>query len=302
MLSTLKLVAVGIVVGIANVIPGVSGGTIAVVFNIYDKLLAVITPNIRKIAAQWKFLLPLGAGVLAGILFFAKFISFLFARYPAPSGCFFLGLIAGSIPLVYRKARGQLKLPPVSSVLAAAVMFAVMLVMFFVKFSDTAGRVFAFSPQSALFLTAAGFLAAAAMIIPGISGSFLLLALGVYTTIIGAAGALVDAGFTILRGAEQLGAIFAAAKIPFLIIATVFLGIVAGLFCGAALVRFLLRRLPRQTYGAILGLVAGSLLVVFPGAGAFTGPAITGVSVLCAAAGAALAIFCDVLGKEKQTE
>ena len=85
-----KLVLKGIVLGIANVIPGVSGGTMAVVFNVYDKIIELITPDVRKILAAWKFWLPLAIGMAAGILAFSKIITELLSRFPIPTTYFFI--------------------------------------------------------------------------------------------------------------------------------------------------------------------------------------------------------------------
>ena len=105
MISAFRLFGIGIILGIANVIPGVSGGTMAVVFGVYDRLIAVITPQIKKILAAWKFWLPLGVGLVAGILLFARFFTWAFEHYPAPVRCFFTGIILGSLPLIFFKAR-----------------------------------------------------------------------------------------------------------------------------------------------------------------------------------------------------
>ncbi|MDR2468335.1 MAG: DUF368 domain-containing protein [Spirochaetaceae bacterium] len=266
MLASLKLFGIGIIMGIANVIPGVSGGTIAVVFNVYDRLLAVITPQIRKILAQWKFLLPLGFGIVVGVLFFAKLVSFLFINHPAPTRCFFIGIIVGSLPVIYRKlCPAPARFPRFSALACAVVTLGVMIVMVLVKPVEDAALTNTMTVPFFFFLMVAGILSAVAMIIPGISGSFLLLALGLYQTIIGAAGSLVDAAFAILRkhlNTEDIAGVLAP---PLMTLLPVVIGVVIGLFCGAALVRFLLCHIPRQTYGAIFGLVAGSIAVIAPG-------------------------------------
>jgi putative membrane protein len=266
MLNAVKLFGVGIIIGIANIIPGVSGGTLAVVFNVYDRLLAVITFRVKKILALWKFWLPLGAGAAAGILFFAKLVSYLFRYHPVPTRGFFIGIIAGSIPLIFRRACGKGgKLPPLSAVIAALLAFALMVVMLVVKPEGGGAAGVDMTPGFFVFLAAAGALAALAMIIPGISGSFLLLALGVYQKIIGAVASAFDAVLLYLNGGfSDFFAFFSALSPAVLVLAPVALGIIIGLLAGAALVRFLLKKVPRQTYGAILGLIAGSILVVFP--------------------------------------
>ena len=273
MKNALKLIGVGVILGVANVIPGVSGGTLAVVFNVYDRLIQVITLNIKKILAEWKFLLPLIAGMALGILLFSKLITFLFAHYPVQTNWFFIGIILGSIPMIYKRflysSPGEKKnIPPVSSIICIAVALAIMAVMTFMEVSDTGNAIqteFSLSLAARLFISLA--FAAIAMIIPGISGSFLMLVVGVYSTVIAAVADL---------------------NVPLLVPAA--LGAIAGLLGGAGLVRFLMSKVPSQTYGAILGLVLGSILVIFPGFG--SGMTLA-ASMLCAAGGFLLSFFAS---------
>ena len=250
MLESIKLFFVGIILGVANIIPGVSGGTLAVVFNIYDRIIGLISLNIKKIFSEWKFILPIGLGMVAGIIGFSKVITFLFENYPMQTNLFFVGIIAGSIPLVLRKINSSIqetqvkknKKPYTSTVVCFIIALAVMIIMAF--FKDISGSSVIYTELSVkLFFTLmiSGAVGAVAMIIPGISGSFLMLALGTYATII---GSLSDF------------------NIPLMIPTAI--GILLGLLCGAYLVRTLMEKVPAQTYGSILGLVVGSIFTVFP--------------------------------------
>ena len=100
-METIKLFAIGIILGVANVIPGVSGGTMAVVFGIYNRIIDLISFNIKKIISQWKFILPLGAGLVTGVLLFSKIITYLFNNFPIQTNWFFIGIILGSIPMLF---------------------------------------------------------------------------------------------------------------------------------------------------------------------------------------------------------
>ena len=250
MQEAIRLFFVGIILGVANIIPGVSGGTLAVVFNIYDRIIGLISLNIKKIFSEWKFILPIGLGMVSGIIGFSKVITFLFENYPMQTNLFFVGIIAGSIPLVLRKIKSSIqetqvkknKKPYVSTVISFLVALAIMIVMAF--FKDISGSSIIYTELSVkLFFTLmiSGAVGAVAMIIPGISGSFLMLALGTYATII---GSLSDF------------------NIPLMIPTAI--GILLGLLCGAYLVRTLMEKVPAQTYGSILGLVVGSIFTVFP--------------------------------------
>lgn len=250
MIGAIKLFFIGIILGVANVIPGVSGGTIAVVFNVYDRLIGVITIKIKKILSEWKFILPLGLGMVAGIIGFSKILTFLFEHYPMQTNLFFVGIIAGSIPLIYRKIKSSMKevseknkkVPFFTTVLCFVIFLGIMIIMTVFKDVSTSTVIYTELTGSLFFLLlVSGALGAIAMIIPGISGSFLLLAIGTYATVIGSVSDF---------------------NIPLMIPTAI--GILIGLLVGAYLVRTLMEKVPCQTYGAILGLIIGSIFTVFP--------------------------------------
>ena len=271
-MELIKLAGIGLVLGMITVIPGLSVGTMAVVLNVYDRLIGIITPNIKKILGAWKFWLPLVFGGAVGLVFFSKVVTVLYDKFPLPTVWFFIGVIAGSIPLVYGRVRcDNSPLPSLPSAICAVIALAVMVAM--AVFRQEEGSVLYTELTARLFgmLALGGLLAAIAMIIPGISGSFLLLIAGMYLTVL---KAVADLNVLLL--------------IPFAI------GAGAGLLIGAAFVRFLLARAPRETYGAVLGLVAGSVVVLFPGSFGSENEII--FSVLSLLAGFAVSFF---MGRRK---
>jgi len=242
-MEIIKLAGIGLILGMITVIPGLSVGTMAVVLNVYDRLIGIITPNIKKIFAAWKFWLPLVLGGVAGLIFFSKVVTILYENFEFPTVWFFIGVIAGSIPLVYSRVKQESSsLPSLPSAICAVIALAVMVVMRIFRPEEGTTVYTELTPELFGLLTLGGFLAAIAMIIPGISGAFLLLIAGMYRTV--------------LQSVSDL-------NIPLLV--PVIIGALAGLLIGAALVRFLLSKVPRETYGAVLGLVAGSVIVLFPG-------------------------------------
>jgi len=257
MMERIKLIGTGFILGITVIIPGLSTGTMAIVFNIYDRLIGVITPNIKKIIAAWKFWLPLVIGAAAGLIFFSRIITMLLTNYPVPTYWFFIGLIMGSLPLIYRKAQ-QLgsRLPSLPALICGIIALVLMTLMAVLNPSESVASYTVLTPSLFGTLLMGGAISAMAMIIPGLSGSFLLLVIGLYRTFVQAVSEL---------------------NIPILI--PIALGIIIGLFVGAAFVRFLLKKAPRETYGAVLGLVAGSVLVLFPGG--FGSSSIMLISTLC---------------------
>lgn len=289
-MKTIKLFAIGIILGVANVIPGVSGGTMAVVFGIYNRLIDLISLNVKKIFSQWKFILPLGAGLVTGVLLFSKIITFLFNKFPIQTNWFFIGIILGSIPMIFThwlNAKKEIPLPiqtpfpqqtlqllqipqtqltpskkiPISSIICCVISLAIMILMVIFKSEKPETQITpGFSLYNAIVMFVGLAIAAIAMIIPGISGSFIMLALGIYSTVIGAIDSFNI--YLLIPGA---------------------LGAIAGLLCGAKLVRILMSKIPSQTYGIIFGLILGSVFVIFPTAG--YSPLIVLTSIVCAAAG-----------------
>ena len=274
----IRLIVIGVILGVANVIPGVSGGTLAVVFNIYDRLISVITLNVKKILSEWKFILPLVAGMGLGIILFSKAITFLFENYPVQTNWFFIGIILGSIPMIVKRLMAAGKTSssetgkiPVSAIVCGVLALAVMAIMTYANVAESGAPIQTeLTPLLAVKLFIGLACATIAMIIPGISGSFLMLVVGIYSTVIAAISDL---------------------NIPLLIPAVI--GGVIGLLGGAKLVRVLMAKVPAQTYGAIMGLVLGSILVIFPGFGGF---ATVATSLLAAAVGFVVSFFA---GREK---
>ena len=238
-MQAIKHILYGAIIGVANVIPGVSGGTMAVVLGIYDQLVGAI--NLKGLKKNLGFLIPILIGAGAGILLFSKAVKFLYLNYPVPTNFAFIGLILGSIPMIYRRARQQKARPGgiVALLAALAVMVAIALAG---DHEFGSAMLTTLTVRNFFWLLAASAIAAFAMILPGISGSFVMLVLGTYASVITAISDL---------------------NIPLLI--PVAIGCAAGIYFGANLVKLLLDRFPQPTYFAILGLVVGSLTAVYPG-------------------------------------
>ncbi|WP_271392847.1 DUF368 domain-containing protein [Aequorivita sinensis] len=183
----LLITAKGLAMGAADVVPGVSGGTIAFISGIYEELITTIHNLDLGFFKIWKkegfskawkhynlsFLLALFSGVLISILSLAKLITWLLEFYPIAVWSFFFGLVIASI-LYVGKQISKWRLVVVLALIIATVL------SFLVTIAEPIG-----SPDSIWFLFLAGFIAIIAMILPGISGAFILLLMGAYTTVIG---------------------------------------------------------------------------------------------------------------------
>ena len=186
-LQYLLLTAKGLAMGAADVVPGVSGGTIAFISGIYEELIETIHKLDLRFFKLWRkegfitawtsynlgFLVALFGGVLISIASLAKLITWLLVAHPILIWAFFFGLILASI-LYVGKQIGRWN---IAAFLAIAVAAAI---AYFITLAEPVA-----SPGSTWFLFIAGFIAIIAMILPGISGSFILLLLGAYTTVLG---------------------------------------------------------------------------------------------------------------------
>ena len=178
-MDMVKFVIFGAIVGVANIIPGVSGGTMAVILKIYDRLIETL--SLKNVKKNLPFIIPLGIGAAVGIVLFSKAIEFLLGNYPMATNFTFMGLILGSIPMIFQRARGEkMEAKGMVSFLVALV---VMVVIALLKPAES-NAVLALTPLNLLILFGASAISTFAMILPGISGSFVMLVLGVYTTVL----------------------------------------------------------------------------------------------------------------------
>ncbi len=253
---------VGMAMGVANIIPGVSGGTIAVVFGIYEKLMHALgnfLTDKEKRREHITFLAVLFLGSLVAIIALAGLLKWAFNNYPLITVYFFMGLILGSIPVVL-KVHHDMK-PNISRVASflTGLVLVVLLALYQAQGSE-GGLITDFSGYTVsdyLYFVLAGLIAASAMIIPGVSGSFILILLGVYWTVLGALSGL----FPLIL--EQ--GIGGEAWPRLIILGSLFVGVVAGILGFSRIMDYLLKRFPAQTMYAILGLIIGSLYQIYPG-------------------------------------
>lgn len=238
----------GMVIGIANVIPGVSGGTMMVSMGIYDKLILVLTHFIKRMKEAIALLVPILVGMLLSIAIFAKIFSeILFPRFPLQTNLFFIGLILGGLPVIYGKVKGNtIRLPQI----IAFVLFFVMVVGFaIVGEGGGSSADISFSVGNVIKLLGVGIIAAATMVIPGVSGSMIMMILGYYNTIIDTINDFINA----LKAFD-----IAAMLDTFVVLVPFGIGVLVGIVAVAKLIEFMLKKYPLITYWAIIGLIVAS--------------------------------------------
>jgi putative membrane protein len=282
----LKLILCGAVVGVANIIPGVSGGTLAVVLNLYDRLIEAVSGLTRHFWKSVKFLLPVAIGAGAGIVALAKLIDLLLERQYMAVNFFFIGVVIGSLPLLYKRMRyqGETKQPIrfshwISGILPFLAMIAMAIGMVVIGDGSSDVTITTLSVQSFVILFVTLFVSAVCMIIPGVSGSFMMVLFGVYPSVIGA-----------------------ISEMNLLLLIPVALGALAGVLCGAKGIDWVLERFPQHSFCAIIGFVLGSipvLLCKIGQAGAYRGGWTALLAAVVLLAGTALSYFGAKLGEKK---
>lgn len=259
----------GIIMGISDLVPGVSGGTIAVLLGIYDRFIAGINGIISK---EWKkhlaFLLPLAIGMGLALFSLSRLMDWLLENYNRPTFYLFIGLIVGVLPFLFyaSNARSTFRLQHILLLLLAII--AINLIPVNVGY-ETIIAERTFSMYILFFFS--GMLASAAMVLPGISGSFVLLVIGMYHTIV--------------RALSNL-------EIP--VILVVGSGIAIGMLLMSKIIHYFLKKYRTGTFAIIIGLVIGSVFVIFRQAGWTTS---TNELIVCVITFASGLVIAYLLGR-----
>lgn len=237
----------GAAIGVAMIIPGVSGGTVAVLLNIYDKLINALGNITKNFKEKILFLIPVLLGM--ALAFAAMYFPLKYAlKYaPFPTVMLFAGLMVGSFPKLFKdsKAFGFKKCNLYSILLPFAVIIGICILKFFVYAGEA--DLSASMPIWGYFaIIGVAMLGSCALVVPGVSGSMLLMILGYYTPVLGLISMLTSN--------------FWHAALVLVLFA---LGLVIGFFSIAKLMKFFLNRFPRGTRWAIIGFVLGSIPALF---------------------------------------
>lgn len=247
----------GIPIGIANVIPGFSGGTMAVILNIYERFINAFSDFFRHPLRTIKDVWALAIGLVVGVIIAILILTNLLQHFPIPTSMFFVGLIIGSIPDIEKQVHKE-KI----RTLDVIVFFVSILAVIILPFLGAAGKgntsiEFDFTVINSLVVFVFSVIASATMVIPGVSGSMVLLALGQYNIIwVGILGSFIDAML-----APDL-TLMVQTLPPVLIFAS---GVILGIVLISKLIRILLVKYPRTVYCAILGLLFASPFAILYG-------------------------------------
>ena len=240
----------GFIMGIANIIPGVSGGTLAIILGIYENFISSISHLFKNFKENIKFLIPVGLGIGSSILILSGVIEYSYNNFPFSTMMFFVGLVLGGIPLLVKKVRGKKELKDFSSYLIFLITFSIVIVMACAEFLFDIDMVVSFDNMtifSYIILFIVGVAAAATMVIPGVSGSLVLMLLGYYYPILSAISSFFK--FENLVNNTLILGIFGV-------------GVLVGIVLISKLLEMLFKKHKTKTYFGVLGFVFASIIAI----------------------------------------
>ncbi|EJJ3715882.1 DUF368 domain-containing protein [Staphylococcus aureus] len=239
----------GFAMGTSDLVPGVSGGTIALLLGIYNQFIASISGIFsRRFWPSFTFLIPIIIGMLLAMGSLSNLFNYLLSQHHIPTMFFFGGLIIGIVPYLLKISNYKTPFTTKHYMMVIAGI-AILIVITLMNNSDKhAGETLTLSTGLIIKYFIAGMCASSAMLLPGISGSFMLLVFGVYGTVMLAISEVVKLNF---------------AGLPILL--AVGFGVLAGFIISSKIIQYFLTHHKLMTFALIIGFVVGSLFAVFPG-------------------------------------
>ncbi|WP_101526986.1 DUF368 domain-containing protein [Staphylococcus aureus] len=239
----------GFAMGTSDLVPGVSGGTIALLLGIYNQFIASISGIFsRRFWPSFTFLIPIIIGMLLAMGSLSNLFNYLLSQHHIPTMFFFGGLIIGIVPYLLEISNYKTSFTTKHYMMVIAGI-AILIVITLMNNGDKhAGETLTLSTSLIIKYFIAGMCASSAMLLPGISGSFMLLVFGVYGTVMLAISEVVKLNF---------------AGLPILL--AVGFGVLAGFIISSKIIQYFLTHHKLMTFALIIGFVVGSLFAVFPG-------------------------------------
>lgn len=245
MKNSLILILKGYVMGTANLIPGVSGGTLAITLGIYEKFIDALSHLFKKFKENVKFLIPVLIGIILALFTLSKAMVFCLNNYLFITIMFFIGAILGGLPMLTKKVKG--KRIGIIEILVFAAAFVVVLVPAFLS----GEKVISFEQLKALdyiLLFFVGMLASITMVVPGVSGSAVLMTIGYYKPIVNTIKNLTNSSNDLGRS---------------IIILLIFgVGVIVGMLFIAKIIEYFLKHFEVKTYYGIIGFVIASVVAI----------------------------------------
>lgn len=287
----------GICIGVANVIPGFSGGTMAVILNIYERVINGFSnffkAPIKTLKDLWAIIIGLIVGIIIAILTITKLLS----TFPIPTALFFVGLIIGSIPNLFQSYASYKKVQ-VIDIISFIIAMAIIVILPLLNSNNL--EVSNVNVGIIILMFVLGAICAAAMILPGVSGSLVLMAFGYYLFLMDNIGILIE---SVLRfNFDNFGN-------SFLIVLSFGIGAIIGIVFISKVLKYLFDKHPRTIYAIILGLlVASPFAIIYAVVKQYndiivhTSPLSYVIGVICLAVGAFIVLLPSIIEKRKMNE
>lgn len=238
----------GFLIGLANIIPGVSGGTMAVSFGIYEEIIEIASNIFKNFKKNMAFILPIGIGAVIAIALLSNVITICLDKYQVATPLLFVGLILGGLPAIVKNIGKKITKPTNLIVFSITILF-----MLFIYLGIKDAEDVDFTNVDAIgyiILFIVGAIAAITMVVPGISGSFVLMLIGYYKPIVKTVSDLTHFN-NIIHNLCIL--------IPF------GFGVLFGIVSVSKLIKYCLKKYPEQTYSSIVAFVLSSVvLIIYP--------------------------------------
>ncbi len=238
---------VGLLIGFGAILPGVSSGVFCVIFGIYDKLIAACSSLFKDFKKNFSFLFPIGMGAILGVILFGNIIKLLFFHFESECKFAFIGLILGSLPVLFKRIYNfsnfyiiNIK-KAVRIIVPMLISFLVGLSLIFVENSMNFQNTSLSISSNYLYLFVCGLLMSAGVIIPGVSNTLILMCLGVYPSYINAISSLNTA-----------------------VLLPLGIGLIIGCAIWIKLIELLLKNYYQTTFSIIIGFTLGSIFVLLP--------------------------------------
>ena len=233
MKSIIKDILIGFIIGLGKIIPGVSGSVLAITLGVYERLIKAIN-NIFKDINNIYYLSKIGIGIIISIVFFSRIITYLLSNYYTYTIFVFVGLILGSMKEI--TINTKLKYWYLT-------LLSFFIIVLFGLININSGT----NSNTIIYYLLSGFVESVSSIVPGVSGTAMLMLIGTYSSVIDIFSNILSINYWI----TNIGVI-----IPFII------GIILGLIVSVKLISFLFNKYKIETYNVILGLLIGSFFIM----------------------------------------
>lgn len=243
-METLKLIIKGFLIGVAKIIPGVSGAMLAISMGIYEKAMQAISEYRKNPIANFKFLLPLGIGGILAIILSSKVIVYFLNNYYLATMLLFIGLIFGGIPSVIKEAK--IKKITLKHLFIFLLAFSFVFLFSFLGEQNLFMNITSPLLEKLVFIMI-GFIDAVTMIVPGISGTAIMMILGCYHLLL-----------NLLSSLSNVTSFWINLKL----LIPMAIGLIIGIILTAKLMNFLFKKYKQETYCGILGFALSSILLL----------------------------------------